>query len=136
MVNRAHPESDASKVAPLKVYVVDDNDSVRRALSRLFRSDGISVEEFDSGAAFLARLPELAGGCLLVDIQMPGLTGFDVQNCLRAKASSIPVITLSAHDDSEAQEHAKSLGAIAFVRKPMDSEELLAVVRRAMCALG
>lgn len=108
-----------------KIYIVDDDDSIRRALGRLFRAEGLTAEAFMSGEAFLAALPTEASGCVVMDIRMPGLTGYDVQERLRSRGQTIPVIALSAQDDSEARQRARELGAVAFFRKPVDDQALL-----------
>ena len=107
------------------IYIVDDDDSVRRALGRLIRSEGLSSEAFASGELFLAGLPEDAQGCVILDIRMPGLTGYDVQEALRQRGQKIPVIALSAQEDDEARHRARQLGAVAFFRKPVDDQALL-----------
>ena len=108
-----------------KIYIVDDDDSVRKALGRLFRAEGLNSEAFASGELFLADLPEDAQGCVVMDIRMPGLTGYDIQQRLRKRGQKIPVIALSAQDDEEARQRARDLGAVAFFRKPVDDQALL-----------
>ncbi len=113
------------KIETHKIYIVDDDSSVRRALGRLIRSVGLNSEAFASGDLFLAGLPEDAQGCVVMDIRMPGLTGHDVQQRLRQRGEKIPVIALSAQDDDEARNRARELGAVAFFRKPVDDQALL-----------
>ncbi len=108
-----------------KIYIVDDDHSVRRALGRLIRSEGLNSEAFASGEQFLAGLPDDAQGCVVMDIRMPGLTGHDVQERLRIRGQRIPVIALSAQDDDESRNRARELGAVAFFRKPVDDQALL-----------
>jgi FixJ family two-component response regulator len=112
-----------------KIYIVDDDDSVRRALSRLLRSAGMNCESFASGEALLDHLPDDACGCLIMDIRMPGLTGHDVQARLRMRGTTIPVIALSAQDDDETRERARALGAVTFFRKPVDDQALLDAIK-------
>lgn len=112
-----------------KIYIVDDDDSVRRALGRLIRSEGLQSEAFASGESFLAALPDDAKGCVIMDIRMPGLTGYDIQQRLRKSKQKIPVIALSAQDDEEARFRAHELGAVAFFRKPVDDQALLDSIR-------
>lgn len=111
------------------IYIVDDDDSVRRALGRLIRSEGLTSEAFPSGELFLTKLPDNAHGCVVMDIRMPGLTGHDVQQRLRKRGQKIPVIALSAQDDDEARHRARELGAVAFFRKPVDDQALLDSIR-------
>jgi len=114
------------------VYIVDDDDSVRRALGRLFRSEHLTSESFASGETFLAGLPAEAQGCVVMDIRMPGLTGHDVQEKLRGGGHAIPVIALSAQDNEDARNRARELGAVAFFRKPVDDQALLDAIHWAM----
>ena len=115
------------------VYLIDDDESVRRALQRLLRSAGLDVTAFSSAEEFLQR--ENLGenrACIIVDIRMPGLTGFDLQEKLTSKGIRIPVITVSAFDDAQTRERARKLGATAFFRKPVDGEALIDAIRWAM----
>ena len=107
------------------VYLVDDDESVRRALQRLLRSAGFEVKAFSSGESFLETEKFDIKACVVVDIRMPGLTGFDVQEKLSSKGIRIPVITVSAFDDAETRERARKLGAVAFFRKPVDGQALI-----------
>ncbi len=114
------------------IYIVDDDESVRRALGRLIRSAGLTSEIFSSGESFLANLPEKARGCLVIDIQMPGLTGHDVQEELLGRRTAIRVIALSAQDDDKTRERARKLGAVSFFRKPVDDQALLDAIQWTM----
>ena len=107
------------------VYLVDDDESVRRALQRLLRSAGFEVKAFSSAEAFLQSENLDVRACIVLDIRMPGLTGFDVQEKLASKGIRIPVITVSAFDDAETRERARKLGAVAFFRKPVDGQALI-----------
>jgi FixJ family two-component response regulator len=112
-----------------KIYIVDDDDSVRRALGRLLSSERLNFEAFASGEAFLASLSANTQGCVVMDIQMPGLTGHEVQENLRNHGHNIPVIALSAQDDDESRRRAHELGAVAFFRKPVDDQALLDAIQ-------
>ena len=107
------------------VYVIDDDESVRKALKRLLRSADLDVEAFPSAEEFLSNSRQDQNACLLIDIRMPGLTGFDLQKRLLLKEVLIPVIVISASDDWQTREHAKELGAVSFFRKPVDDQALL-----------
>jgi FixJ family two-component response regulator len=107
------------------VYLIDDDESVRRALQRLLRSAGFEVKAFSSAESFLQCGNFDVGACIVLDIRMPGLTGFDVQEKLASMEIRIPVITVSAFDDAESRERARELGATAFFRKPVDGEALI-----------
>ena len=120
------------KQNPQKIYIVDDDDSVRRALGRLMSSERLAFEAFASGQEFLKRLAADAQGCVVMDIRMPGLTGHEVQEKLRRGGHGIPVIALSAQDDEEAHQRAHALGAVAFFNKPVDDQALLDAINWAM----
>ena len=107
------------------VYVIDDDESVRKALKRLLRSADIDVEAFSSAEEFLSNSRQGQNACILIDIQMPGLTGFDLQKRLLSQQVRIPVIVISASDDVQTREHARDLGAVGFFRKPVDDQALL-----------
>ena len=107
------------------VYLIDDDESVRRALQRLLRSAGLDVMAFASAEEFLAIGNLSQGACIVLDIQMRGLTGFDLQEKLVSKGIRIPTIAVSALDDAGSRERARKLGAAAFFRKPVDGEALL-----------
>jgi FixJ family two-component response regulator len=115
------------------VYLIDDDESVRRALQRLLRSAGFEVKAYSSAEKFLqsGNLEEKRA-CLILDIRMPGLTGFDLQQKLISKGVRMPVITVSAFDDAETRERARKLGATAFFRKPVDGQALIDAIHWAM----
>jgi len=107
------------------VYVIDDDESVRKALKRLLRSAELDVETFSSADEFLSNSKQGESACIVMDIRMPGLTGFDLQKRLLSQGIRIPVIVISASDDVQAREHARELGAVNFFRKPVDDQALL-----------
>ena len=107
------------------IYVVDDDESVRRALARLLRSADLNAETFSSADEFLNSPMQKEDSCIIIDIRMPGSTGFDLQQKLATYDIRIPVIVISASDDALIREHARELGAIGFFRKPVDDQALL-----------
>jgi FixJ family two-component response regulator len=107
------------------VYVIDDDESVRRALARLLRSAALDAETFSSADEFLNSPKQNKNACILIDIRMPGSTGFDLQQKLAASDIRIPVIVISASDDAQIRERARELGAVSFFRKPVDDQALL-----------
>ena len=113
-----------------KVLVVDDDASVRVALGRLMRSAGLAVETFASAESLLETWPSDAG-CLILDVQMPGLSGLELQSELAALGSTIPIIFITAHDDPNARSRALDGGAADFLEKPFDDEELIAAIHTA-----
>ncbi len=107
------------------IYVIDDDESLRRAFHRLLRSVHFEVETFSSAEEFLKSPKTDKNSCLIVDIRMPGLKGLDLQRKLKAQGSQIPVIVISASDDAQVREQARELGAVAFFRKPIDDQALI-----------
>ncbi len=107
------------------IYVIDDDESVRKAFKRLLRSVNHEVETFSCAEEFLKSQRPEKDACIIIDIRMPGLTGFDLQRELKVQGSRIPVIVISASDDAQVREQARELGAVAFFRKPIDDQALL-----------
>ena len=118
------------------VYLIDDDPSVRKALGRLLRSANLDAETFASGEEFLSRPRKNENACIILDIRMPGLTGFDFLERLLTEGIRIPVIAVSAHDDAETREHARELGAVTFFRKPVDDQALLDAIWWAIAGNG
>ena len=107
------------------VYVIDDDESVRRSFGRLLRSVDLDVKTFSSAEEFLSDPRQDRDACILIDLRMPGLTGFDLQQRLLSQGIEIPVIVISASDDPQTREQARQLGAVVFFRKPVDDQALL-----------
>ena len=107
------------------VYVVDDDESIRRALKRLLRSAGYHAVTFESAEDFMDSAPEGGEGCLILDIRLPGMTGLDLQEKLSASGAKYSVIFMTAHDNPEWRQRAKNAGAVAYLRKPFDEQSLL-----------
>jgi FixJ family two-component response regulator len=117
------------------IAIVDDDESVCRAMKRLVRSLAMDAETFSSGQQFfelLDAMPSFQPDCLVLDVQMPGLNGLDVQNRLKLSRNRMPVIFITAHDDVGVREKALAGGAVAFLRKPFDDELLVKTLREAM----
>ena len=111
------------------IYIVDDEESVRKGLSRLMRSAGMPYRDFASAEQFLAEMDPQQEGCVLLDITMPGLTGFQLQAELRKRGIRLPIIAVSARDDADTSGRARQLGARFFLRKPVDDQALLDAIR-------
>ena len=107
------------------IYVIDDDASVRKAFGRLLRSASLEAETFASAEEFLSSPKQEENACIIIDIQMPGVTGLDLLERLALERIRIPVIAVSAQDDEETREHARELGAVSFYRKPIDDQALL-----------
>lgn len=107
------------------VFVVDDDESVRRSLGRLIRSEGLEVRLFESAERFLDEVTVTPRSCLLLDVAMPRVGGLDVQARLRERGIHIPVIIVSARDDDATRRLAKRYGAKFYFRKPVDERTLI-----------
>lgn len=108
-----------------RVAVVDDEASVLKALGRLFRSAGMAVETFGSGAEFLAFIANHSFDCLIVDLHMEGMSGFDVQRELARRKIRVPVIVITGRDSVESRARASAGGADKFLLKPVDGKLML-----------
>jgi FixJ family two-component response regulator len=116
------------------VAVVDDDAEVRLALMRLLSSAGLAAESFASGTEFVRSMVdhEHAPGCVVLDLHMPGLSGFDVQQRLIDRHPDVPVVIITGHDSPAARRRALSLGARAYLSKPVDGEALLLAIGEAL----
>ncbi len=114
------------------VFVVDDDDSVRKALARLMKSVGLNVETFGSASEFLAREPHPGPGCLVLDVRMPGLSGLDLQKELSASGTPLPVIFITGHGTVPMSVQAMKAGAVEFLEKPFDDQILIDAVQEAL----
>ena len=113
------------------VYIVDDDPTVRDALSSLLRANGKNVQALSSGAEFLGFERRDAGACLILDLRMPGMDGLEVQKLVSNQAS-IPVIFITGRGDVSSTVRAMKGGAVDFLTKPIDETVLLAAVENAL----
>jgi len=128
-----HASQDGEvRFAERTVCVVDDDDSVRRALRRLLTAEGYSVDTFESAEAFLSSHDDIDIGCLVLDVNLGGLTGFELYERLAATRPSIPVIFITGHDSPANRERASTARALAYLGKPFDDEVLVGAIQRAM----
>ncbi len=114
------------------ISVVDDDPSVRRALSRLLHTAGYVVEAFGSAADFLASAPNGRIACLVLDIHLDGMTGFDLRERLVAERSAIPIIFITARDDAATRLRIQEAGAPRYLPKPFAGARLLEAVASAV----
>ncbi|SFU22645.1 response regulator [Mesorhizobium sp. YR577] len=114
----------------MKVAIVDDDPSVRKALARVLATEEVETSTFASGAEFLDSLTEQIPDCLMLDLQMPGMNGLDVQLALREAGFSTPVIIITANEDSSFVKRTLEAGAIACFAKPIDIRLLLETIQR------
>ncbi len=115
-----------------RVFLVDDEPGMLRALSRLLGAEGFRVTAFHSASDFLSNFPEQAIGCVVLDVAMPGLDGMELQQRLKESGNLLPVIFLTGHGDIPMSVRAIKSGAVDFLTKPVHDETLLAAVRSAM----
>jgi RNA polymerase sigma factor (sigma-70 family) len=118
------------------VYVVDDDASVRRALSRLIHSVGLEVMTFPSAQAFLAFTPPDRPACLVLDVRLPGPSGLDLQAALTQANRSVPIVFITGHGNVPTSVRAMKGGAVDFLQKPFNDQELLDCVQRALRRSG
>jgi FixJ family two-component response regulator len=114
------------------VFVVDDDASIRDALSLLISLKGLRPSVFSSAEDFLAAYDVQWRGCLLTDLQMPGMSGLDLQTALRERGILLPVVVLTAHGDVATTRAALKYGAVDFLEKPVDDDVLIDVLRNAI----
>jgi FixJ family two-component response regulator len=122
----------AARVVGRTVVVVDDDPRVRQSLQSLLSSAGINVRTFSSGSEVLNSGVLDAAGCLITDVRMPAIDGWELQRLTTAAHPLLPLIFVTAHQDEEAFQCALSCGAFAFLYKPFDGEELLRTVQAAI----
>jgi len=112
--------------APVRVAILDDDKSVCAAISRLLKSSQIVPEPYTtSGEFFEGMLRERAPDCIVLDLQMPGMSGFEVMDCLVKAGIKIPIVIITAHDEPGSREACLSAGASKYLCKPLDAAQLL-----------
>jgi FixJ family two-component response regulator len=117
---------------PKLIVIVDDDASVRRALGRLIGAFGFEVVLLDSARACLDGTAVDRAVCLICDVSMPGMDGFELSLLLNAAGRSVPTVFVSAHDDESYRRQAHALGSIAFLSKPYDENLLYAAIDKAI----
>ena len=117
---------------PPVVFVVDDDPSVRKSLTRVMTSAGYAVEAFASARDFLTHDPVVGPGCLVLDVRMPGVTGLDLQEALAGAEHRMPIVFITGHGDISMSVKAMKGGAVDFLTKPFDVDNLLEAVQRAL----
>jgi two-component system response regulator FixJ len=116
------------------VYVVDDDDAVRDSLKILLESYGLRVRDFGSIPDFLDALETNSAGCLVLDLHLPVMGGFDVMNTLAQRGSRLPVIVITGRGDAQTKARALEAGAVAFLEKPVDDRLLMNAIQTALRA--
>ena len=119
----------SEKNPPLRISIVDDDASIREALKSLMRSVRFSVDAFASAEEFLASERVSDTACLILDVYLPGMSGFELQNQMNTERRGIPVIFITAHADESSRQRALRGGAIAFLSKPVGRETLFQAIQ-------
>ncbi|MDP2921366.1 MAG: response regulator [Candidatus Omnitrophota bacterium] len=124
--NTMEPESPGLK----QIFIVDDDESVRRSLKALLVAHGFRVSTFPGAEEFFKAVPNSAPGCLILDIYMPRLEGWETQKRLLESGSKRPVIIISAEKNGDLKTHALEAGAAGFLQKPFDGQELVDLINK------
>ena len=115
------------------IYVVDDDDAVRDSLKILLESYDLAVRDFGSVRDFLDALEANGTTCLVLDLHLPVMGGFDVMNTLAQCGSGLPVVVITGRGDAQTKARALEAGAVAFLEKPVDDKCLMTAIRTALC---
>ena len=115
-----------------RVHIVDDDEAMRDSLKWLLESRGLEVELYTSAEAFLGAFNSDFCGCLVLDVRMPGMTGLDLHEKLRARASTLPVIFITGHGDVPMAVSALKKGAADFIEKPFSDQDMLRLIESCM----
>jgi len=107
------------------IFIIDDGQSLERAFLLLLKSAGFDVKGFSSAEEFLTYSPVSDDDCIILDLRMPGMKGFELMDKLISKGIHTPVICVNAFDDAKSREQARKLGAVAYFTKPVDNQALI-----------
>jgi FixJ family two-component response regulator len=110
------------------VAIVDDDPSLRKALERVLQSHSYATKSYESARSFIDSLRHDTPACLVVDLQMPEMTGLDLQHQLRRDGIKIPTIVITAHDEGSARQRCEAAGALAYLLKPVQGATLIAAI--------
>jgi FixJ family two-component response regulator len=120
----------ASNIAMPLVVVIEDDPATQKTLARVLRVGGYESAIYGSAEEFLSSPPASAPIGLLLDVNLGGMSGLELQRRLRNEGSTIPVIIITAFDDARSRQQAERLGCVAYLRKPCEAETILALLRR------
>jgi len=123
------PEKTMSGDDQPLVHLVDDEEAIRRAVGFMLKTSGHRVETYESGVELLRQGTNLAPGCVLLDVRMPGMDGLEVQQALREQGIGLPVIVMTGHGDIGVAVRAMKGGAVDFIEKPFEKSTLLSALR-------
>lgn len=110
------------------VYLVDDDEAIRRSAGFMLKTSGYGVKTYSSGTEFLKEGKDIDPGCVLLDVRMPGIDGLEVQQALRERGSTLPVVVMTGHGDVTVAVHAMKAGAVDFIEKPFEKAVLLSAI--------
>jgi FixJ family two-component response regulator len=122
--------------ASVRVAIVDDDPSVRRALERLLRASGYEPSTYEAGGAFLASVGSPAPACLVADFQMPDMTGLELHLNLVEAGIKIPTIVITAHDAADLRQRCMAAGIAAYLPKPLERDVVISAIVRAIRQAG
>jgi FixJ family two-component response regulator len=114
------------------VILVDDDPSVRKALQRLIQTAGFAVASFADAASYLASEVPCPPACIVLDIRMPAMTGFELQTAIAGTSRALPVVFITGHGDERVRSQALEAGAVDVLFKPIDEEELVSAIEKAL----
>jgi FixJ family two-component response regulator len=120
------------KTPPRRISIVDDDASIREAVKSLMRSIQVDVQAFASAEEFLNSERVHDTSCLILDVYLPGMSGFELQNCLNLERKNIPIIFITAHSDEVSRQRALQGGAVEFLSKPVRSDALFKAILSAI----
>ncbi len=132
----AHEQEQSGLSARHHIVIIDDDEAVRTALQRLLRCAHHRAEAYGSGREFLNDLDQHTPDCLVLDMQMPEMSGLQIQQHLSAIGASVPVVMITGHDEAGAQEACLAAGASSYLRKPLDRSVLLEAIERAISSFA
>jgi two-component system response regulator FixJ len=112
------------------VHLVDDDEAIRRSVGFALKTSGFAVRVYESGSELLKGAPGLDTGCILLDIRMPGMDGLEVQEALKSKGVTLPVVIMTGHGDVNLAVRAMKAGAVDFIEKPFQKAVLLAAIEQ------
>ena len=111
-----------------RVFLVDDEEAIRRSATFMLRASGYNVTAFETGEHFLEAVDELGAGCVLLDVRMPGISGLEVQQVLKERSIDLPIIIMTGHGDIMVALQAMNAGAVDFIEKPFDRTVLFEAI--------
>jgi FixJ family two-component response regulator len=123
-------------VKGMVISIIDDNESIRRALSRLIQSIGLPAEDFASAEEFLLSSRSQDSACLILDLQLPGMSGLELQSQLHVSNPGVPIVFISAHGDEQARARTLTAGAVEFLQKPFSEEALFEAIKTSLSNRG